>query len=490
VTPRHRVSDDALARRAAAGDDAAFATLFERHGSALYRYCRSIVGHDQDAQDVVQSTMEHALASLRRTPLTAPLRPWLFRIAHNESISLLRRRRPVDDLEQQFDLAGATIERQLEDRQRMAALLADLQELPERQRSALVMRELSGLSHEEIAVALAVSVSATKQAIFDARKGLQAAKAGRAMECEPVQRAISDGDGRVLRARPMRAHVRSCSSCSAMRDAIGAREKELASLFPPLPLLGGMALLERILQSGAGAAGGGGAAATAGGGGAATTVVAAKVGGLAAGMATSGKALVVAALVVATAGTVAVVTQPHSTSPAPIVAASGPLAQLQPVSGGVLRTGAMTFVSSTGSTTGTSNPAGSPAGQAGSALPGATSPSAGPIPTTTGSKPAVNSAAEPNPVSSTLGTATKTAGGGVKQGSGSAEQAVDNVKQTVSEKAGKAKQTVDDTTGKVKHTADETVDKVEQTADQTAGKTKTTVDDTVGKAKKLLPKLP
>ena len=320
IATRH-VSDDVLARRAGAGDDEAFALLFERHAGALYRYCRSIVSHDQDAQDAVQNTMVGALGALRRAPLEAPLRPWLFRIAHNESISLLRRRRPADDLDAQFDLAGAPMEAQLEDRERMNALVSDLRELPERQRSALVMRELSGLSHEEISVALAIPVSATKQAIFDARRGLQAAEEGRQMQCEPVQRAISDGDGRVLRARQMRAHVRGCPSCSAMRDAIATREKDLAALLPPLPALAASALLERVVEAGLV---GGGAAATglgiAGGGAGAGAVAggaaaaAGKAGGIA-GLALSGKALAVTAAVLTAAGTVTVVAEQQAPAP-------------------------------------------------------------------------------------------------------------------------------------------------------------------------------
>ena len=201
MTPMWRLSDERLAKLARTGDERALTLLFERHGPGLYRYCRSIVHHDQDAQDVVQTTMLRAIAALRRSELEGALRPWLFRIAHNESITLLRRRRPTDDIEEQSGVTGVPIEARLEDRERLTTLVADLRELPERQRAALIMRELNGLSHAEISAALDIPISATKQAIFEARRGLQAAQAGRDMACEPVQRAISDGDGRVLRAR-------------------------------------------------------------------------------------------------------------------------------------------------------------------------------------------------------------------------------------------------------------------------------------------------
>src|SRR5215211_7680372 len=79
--------------RAAYGDATAFARVYERHHQELYRYCRSVLRHDEDAQDALQNTMTSAFAALQREGREIALRPWLFRIAHNESISLLRRRR-------------------------------------------------------------------------------------------------------------------------------------------------------------------------------------------------------------------------------------------------------------------------------------------------------------------------------------------------------------------------------------------------------------
>ena len=157
--------------------------------------------------------MARALAALGRGVPNAPLRPWLFRIAHNEAVSLLRRRRPTIDLDQAPELEGPGLEARVEERSRLETLVADLQELPDRQRSALVMRELSGLSHEDIAGALEISVSSAKQAIFDARTGLQEFANGRAMDCADVQRIISERDGRVCAA------VRCVRTCAAARPA-------------------------------------------------------------------------------------------------------------------------------------------------------------------------------------------------------------------------------------------------------------------------------
>ena len=90
--------DERVARWAARGSDAAFAVIFERHHQALHRYCHTIVGNGHDASDALQSTMLKAFRALPGETREIALRPWLYRIAHNESISLLRARRSDRDL--------------------------------------------------------------------------------------------------------------------------------------------------------------------------------------------------------------------------------------------------------------------------------------------------------------------------------------------------------------------------------------------------------
>jgi RNA polymerase sigma factor (sigma-70 family) len=258
------VGDERLARLVADEEsERAFATLYERYHQPLYRYCRSILRNDADAQDALQSTFAGALGALRRGQRDAPLRPWLFRIAHNESVSLLRRRRPDCELSEAGEYSTASVEERAEERARLSRLVADLAELPERQRGALVMRELSGLSHEEIAVALGASVGAAKQTIFEARRSLLEFSEGRAMACEDVRRTISDADGRALRGRRVRAHLRDCSGCAAFAAAIPARGADLRALAPPLPAVAAVGLLARAAGggSGHGAGGAGGLAA-------------------------------------------------------------------------------------------------------------------------------------------------------------------------------------------------------------------------------------
>src|SRR5215207_610079 len=84
-------SDERLAQLVSRGNRRAFAALYERHRVPLHRYCRSIVRNDEDAQDALQSAFMRALVALQKSERDIAVRPWLFRIVHNEAISLLRR---------------------------------------------------------------------------------------------------------------------------------------------------------------------------------------------------------------------------------------------------------------------------------------------------------------------------------------------------------------------------------------------------------------
>lgn len=257
------LSDERLARRAVAGDERAFAAIFRRYHQSLYRFCLAIVVNPEDAQDALQNTMVKALRALPGEEREIQLKPWLYRIAHNESIDLLRRRRESGELDAEQAAPGAGLAEEAATRERLRRLLADLDQLPERQRGALVMRELSGLDYDEIAAALGSTPAVARQALYEARLNLRRMDEGREMRCQSVTRALSDGDGRVLRRRDVRAHLRSCAACREFRDQIKTRERDLGAL-SPLPAAGAAALLHGLLGGGGGS--GGGLAAALGGG--------------------------------------------------------------------------------------------------------------------------------------------------------------------------------------------------------------------------------
>lgn len=148
------LSDERLARRAVGGDERAFAAIFDRYHQPLYRYCLAIVGDSQDAQDALQNTMVKVLRALPGEERRIELKPWLYRIAHNESIELLRRRRDTRQLDPELPAPGTGLAAEAASRERLRQLIADLDQLPERQRGALVMRELGGLDFAEIGLSL------------------------------------------------------------------------------------------------------------------------------------------------------------------------------------------------------------------------------------------------------------------------------------------------------------------------------------------------
>src|SRR4051812_714933 len=172
--PLRRLTDDELAAAVAAGDARAFGVVFERFHQPIYRYCLSIL-HDQElAADALQNTMIAALRGLEGEERAIALRPWLYRIAHNQSISLIRRRRDEEPFEEGA-VAGAGAVAALpagldsSTRARVEELMADLRELPEQQRSALLLRELTGLEYDEVATTLSITPNGARQAVFKAR---------------------------------------------------------------------------------------------------------------------------------------------------------------------------------------------------------------------------------------------------------------------------------------------------------------------------------
>jgi RNA polymerase sigma factor (sigma-70 family) len=266
--PRPLLSDARLVRLASRGDQSAFEAIFKRYHQELYRYCRAILADPDEAQDALQSTMASALRSLPGEERRIALRPWLYRVAHNEAVTIVRQRAGIVDSDRVPDLTAAGADSEAEERERLRDLVADLDQLPERQRGALVMRELSGLSYAEIATALDTSTAAARQVTYEARMALRDLGRGRGMECDAVRRALSERDGRVLRNRRLRAHLRACEACSGFEAAISRRSSDLRALYPPLPAAAASGLLATVLGGGTGGGGMGAAAGAAAGSGA------------------------------------------------------------------------------------------------------------------------------------------------------------------------------------------------------------------------------
>jgi RNA polymerase sigma-70 factor, ECF subfamily len=172
-------SDAALVARAAAGDVAAFGALVERHNELAVRVGARLVGPD-DAQDVAQDAFLRAFHRMDELRDPKLFRPWLLRIVHNAAVDLLQRRSRRARVESDesgiegevAEPAERTPARLLEEREQRDRLARKLRLLRPEHRSVLVLRDLEGLSYEEIAVATGMPMGSVKGRLHRARAEL------------------------------------------------------------------------------------------------------------------------------------------------------------------------------------------------------------------------------------------------------------------------------------------------------------------------------
>lgn len=189
-------SDERLVDLVRAGSDPAFETIVARYRQALMRYVSRLLPPER-AEDVVQLAFVNAYRAMHRGNAELRLRPWLYRIAHNTALNALRdgalAHAPLDDRLDGVERPDQAIERA----QGLRELVVAVQALPERQRAAIVLRELEGRSYEEIAAQLGVTDGAVRQLLNRARNTLRAAAAAvlpaplltRLAAAEPVEPA-------------------------------------------------------------------------------------------------------------------------------------------------------------------------------------------------------------------------------------------------------------------------------------------------------------
>ena len=186
------LADDALQGLIAEGNDRAFEVLYERYRADLYRYCRAIVRNPQDAEEAFQLTMLSAYQALSKGGEAVAMKPWLYRIAHNQCASMIRARRPSSALSPDQPSPADLPEDQVALAEQIRHLRSDLGSLPALQRSALVMREMSGLSHRAIAQALSVEPADARQLVYEARRSLDECRIGREAGCAELRAQIDD----------------------------------------------------------------------------------------------------------------------------------------------------------------------------------------------------------------------------------------------------------------------------------------------------------
>jgi RNA polymerase sigma-70 factor (ECF subfamily) len=186
-TGRDPVDDRELVESARKGDRDAFKTLFERYHRRAYALAFGVLRHQDDALDVVQDAFIKAHKYLDKFEGNSSFYTWLYRIVMNLAIDHLRKHRrakPVELDEQHLEGAlgddallpkflGGNPGRALLDKEIRARIDQALGELSENHRAVLVMRELEGMSYEEMAQAMNCSKGTIMSRLFHARKNMQ-----------------------------------------------------------------------------------------------------------------------------------------------------------------------------------------------------------------------------------------------------------------------------------------------------------------------------
>jgi hypothetical protein len=148
------------------------------------------------------------------------VRPWLFAIARNRCRSIHAARKDVATPDADVEPVTDGLSADVEQRSDLRALLADIEQLPEDQRSALVLAELADMPHAEIGAVIGVPGSKVKALVHQARTHLIAERDARETPCERIRAELEAATGGALRRGALRRHLRQCEPCSAYRRSV------------------------------------------------------------------------------------------------------------------------------------------------------------------------------------------------------------------------------------------------------------------------------
>jgi len=170
------LDEGTLVVRAQEGDAEAFEVLMRRHGRPLYTLALRILARPSDAEDAVQEAFISAWRRLPGFRAESSFLTWMYRIVTNRALNIARTRRPTVGLDEVPDrvLEGTADnpERRAEGSAALKALREAMTTLTEEQRACWVLREMHGLSYDEIAAAVGIGSSAVRGRIFRARQTL------------------------------------------------------------------------------------------------------------------------------------------------------------------------------------------------------------------------------------------------------------------------------------------------------------------------------
>lgn len=194
----------ALLERIRAGDKAACGECVELHSPGVYRLALRMMRNEAEAEDVVQETFLSAFKAIDSFEGRAGLSTWLYRIAYNAALMRLRRAQPlVVSVDEPLELEDGTEvprelhdwcclpERDFETAEARTELERAIRELPEKLRAVFTLRELEGLTTEQVAEALDLSTDNVKQRLHRARLWLRERLSGYFAE---LARAREEGE--------------------------------------------------------------------------------------------------------------------------------------------------------------------------------------------------------------------------------------------------------------------------------------------------------
>jgi RNA polymerase sigma factor (sigma-70 family) len=235
-----------------------FETLYHEHVTDVYRYALAVTGQTSDAEDVTQTTFMNAYRAYARGERPRKPQNWLLTIAHN----VCRQRARlgyyrVREVELEESAAAAFMPP--EDVPTAADIKRALAHLPFQQRAVLIMRELEGRTHAEIAEVMGLTTPATEMLAFRARRALREHLAD-SLTCKEATTALDRQMAGTLdeeSAGLLRAHLRECPDCDQLARRMRAQQSALKS-FVVVPLPSSLyALNQASIFAGGGAAAGG-----------------------------------------------------------------------------------------------------------------------------------------------------------------------------------------------------------------------------------------
>lgn len=240
-------TDEELAEAAAGGDEVAFGALYERYATPIHDFAARLTRSRDDAADVTQLAFERAWRNLHRRRTDKRFKPWLFTIAHNTAMEVLRRRRPtasVDDEEAGIFAvlsADADVERDAVGAETAGDVWAAAAALSPKEYVVLHHQLREGMEPEEIATVMKMKVGAVytalsraKDSLAEAFTALQLARRGR-RDCPDLDEIVG-GEApravdRTLR-RVIRQHIHDCERCEENSRRFVAPAEIFAALVP------------------------------------------------------------------------------------------------------------------------------------------------------------------------------------------------------------------------------------------------------------------